>query len=175
MLPIVRFLLSFLFVAPCVAGCFHFGDAAPPVRSETGTMPTGPLPSACGRLQPFFAKDAKVLTRKELEAGLKVEFAKWDKDGSGDLSASEIEPLNEQLRAQYSAASPVMDWNGDGRVDLTEFGSGWRTMFDLCDTSHDDTVTVRELLYSPNTAPPPPEDPNKPPDGASTPNPNAPP
>ena len=145
--------LSLLLAAPFVAGCVHFGDSKP-LRAETRAVPDAPLASACARLQPFFASGAKTLTREALDAGLKVEFAKWDKDGSGDLNGGEIDPLNDQLRRQSNGASPVMDWDGDGRINFTEFASGWRTMFDLCDVGHDNVVTVSELYLSPNVAPP---------------------
>jgi hypothetical protein len=87
------------------------------------------------------------------------------------LTFSEVQPLNDQLRAEHPGASPVTDWNADGRVDDKEFGAGWRTMFDLCDRNRNDVVSVRELGYSPNVTAPrtAPSEPKKKPEGSSAP------
>lgn len=155
-------------LAASVAGCSYFGgnDAKP---EAAGPMPIGKLTSECARLQPLFGPEDKELTRDMLDAGLKLEMAKWDKDASGDLTFSEIQPLNDQLRAENIGASPVTDWNADGRVDEKEFGAGWRTMFDLCDRNRNRAVSLRELGYSPNVAPPrtAPSEPKKKPEGSS--------
>jgi len=116
--------------------------------------PAGKLNTECARLQPLFKSDGSDLTREQMDVGLKLELQKWDKDGSGDLSNSEAQPLNDELRAENVGASPVRDWNADGRIDEKEFGSGWRTMFELCDRNRNDMISVRELGRSPNVAAP---------------------
>ena len=110
----------------------------------------------CARLAPLVANPDGSLTRAELETGLKGEFKKWDKDDNGALGQAEVEPLNDYLRSLNVGASPVVDWNGDGKVDFQEFASGWRTMFDLCDTRSKGIVTKAEMGHSPNVAPPRP-------------------
>jgi hypothetical protein len=128
------------------------------------------LNADCERLAPFVVNTEGTLSKPDLEAGLKTEFAKWDKNGDGQLSQAEVEPLNDHLRSLNVGASPVMDWNGDGKVSYDEFAGGWRTMFDLC--SHGDTglVTKADLERSPSVAPPrPDDDTNKRPEGASSP------
>jgi hypothetical protein len=123
-------------------------------EAAAAAKPTGKLNTECARLQPLFGPDDADLTREKMDAGLKLELAKWDKDGSGDLGNSEAQPLNEQLRADNVGASPVRDWNADGRIDEKEFGSGWRTMFELCDRNRNEMVSLRELGHSPNVTAP---------------------
>jgi len=101
-----------------------------------------------------------------MDAALKVEYAKWDADGNGEISIGETEPLNEELREENVGASPVTDWNGDGHVDFREFASGWRTMFDYCDTNRNDVMSLSELGFSPGVTAPRTA-PTAPPKGAS--------
>ena len=144
----------------CVAvaaltGCTYFDGG----KSESDTLdavPVGQLTTECARLQPLFAAGTKDLSREAMDEALKREYAKWDKDGNGQLSHAEIQPLNDALRAEHTGASPVTDWNADGQVDAREFGSGWRTMFDLCDRNRNNVISYRELGFSPNVAPPRP-------------------
>jgi hypothetical protein len=161
-------LVAVVCILPVLAACSYFSGESErePVAAD---IPVGHLTSDCGRLQPLFGASDKELTKEKFEAALKVEMAKWDKDGSGDLTNSEVEPLNDALRAENVGASPVTDWNGDGRVDFQEFASGWRTMFELCDRNHNKIVSLGELGYSPNvTAPREAEKPKEPPAGSST-------
>lgn len=142
-------------VAPLVlAGCTFFYADTSKRDAMLAQKPSGKLNTECARLQPLFAPDGSDLTREKMDAGLKLELQKWDKDGSGDLSNSEVQPLNEELRAENVGASPVRDWNADGRIDEKEFGSGWRTMFELCDRNRNSMVSLRELGHSPNVTGP---------------------
>lgn len=157
-------------VAPLVlTGCmsFFYKDTSKQ-DALAAAKPTGKLNTECARLQPLFGPDGADLTREKMDAGLKLELAKWDTDGSGDLGNSEAQPLNEQLRADNVGASPVRDWNADGRIDEKEFGSGWRTMFELCDRNRNEMVSMRELGHSPNVAAPrtAPTAPKKKPEGS---------
>ena len=146
--------------------CQMFGDDAKPRRTEA-QRPN----SDCQRLAPLVVKPDGSLTRAELEAGLKAEFKKWDKDGNGVLSPAEVEPLNDYLRSLNVGAAPVIDWNADGKVDFQEFASGWRTMFDLCDINSDGTVTKVEMGRSPNVAAPRPPPAEHKPEGPAPPTP----
>lgn len=158
-------------VAPLVlSGCmsFFYKDTSKREAMEA-QRPVGKLSSECARLQPLFGPDDQELTREKMDAALKIQYAKWDKDGSGTLTNSEVKPLNDELRAEHVGASPVTDWNGDGNVDEKEFGSGWRTMFALCDRNRNDMVSLRELGHSPNVTAPrtAPSAPKKKPEGSS--------
>lgn len=156
--------------AVALTACSYFGDDKP-VAETASARPVGKLNTECARLQPLFGPEDTELSREKMNAGLKLEFAKWDKDGNGVLTNSEVQPLNDELRAENVGASPVTDWNADGKVDEKEFGAGWRTMFELCDRNRNDVVSVKELGRSPNVAPPrtAPSAPKKKPEGSSAP------
>jgi len=139
---------------PLLQACSMFGgggDAAPRAPRYASQRNAD-----CARLAPLVTNADGSLSHDEMEAGLKLEFKKWDKDGNGELSSSEVGPLNDALRAQNVGASPVMDWNGDGHVSFQEFAGGWRTMFDLCAHDGGQVVTKADMARSPNVTPPRP-------------------
>lgn len=139
---------------PVVAGCSYFKSESTREAEGQIARPVEKLTSECARLQPLFGPDVQELTRDGMEAGLKLELAKWDKDSNGELNYTETQPLNDELRDMNVGAAPVRDWNGDGLVNYQEFASGWRTMFELCDRNRNKTVSWRELGYSPNVTAP---------------------
>jgi hypothetical protein len=86
-----------------------------------------------------------VVTRDEMEAGLKADFAAADTNGDGCLTA-EVRPDNNRRLAQDgAAASPLRDWNLDGCVDIKEFSTTAHSYFDLVDKKKDGKVTLLEL------------------------------
>jgi len=86
------------------------------------------------------------LTRAELEAGLKADFAKADADHDGRLDINEVRAVNQaRWSADSSAASPLVDWNHDGYVDFDEFAATARSLFDQMDTNGDGKLTPDEL------------------------------
>ncbi len=163
-------ILMLMTVAPlALSGCTFFYADTSKRDALLAEKPSGKLNTECARLQPLFAPDSTDLTRERMDAALKLALKKWDTDSSGDLSNSEAQPLNEELRAENVGASPVRDWNADGRIDEKEFGSGWRTMFELCDRNRNDMVSMRELGHSPNVTAPrtTPTEAKKKPEGSS--------
>jgi len=145
-------LFVFAFITPMIAACSYFSDT--PEREVKATRPTTQLASECARLQPLFGPSDEELSRDGMDAALKASMAKYDSDKNGELSYSEIQPVNDDLRAMNVGAAPVRDWNGDGVVNYQEFASGWKTMFDLCDRNRSQTVSWRELGFSPNVTAP---------------------
>jgi hypothetical protein len=138
--------------APLLQACSMFGGGG-------GDAPRTPRYASqrnadCARLAPLVTNPDGSLNHDEMEAGLKLEFKRWDKDGNGELSSAEVGPLNDSLRAQNVGASPVMDWNGDGHVSFQEFAGGWRTMFDLCAHGGGQVVSKADMERSPNVTPP---------------------
>lgn len=133
--------------APLLQACQIFGGGSD-ARQRAGLQRNGD----CARLAPLATNADGSLSRADMEAGLKLEFKKWDKDGNNELNQAEVVPVNDALRAQKVGASPVMDWNGDGHVNFQEFAGGWRTMFDLC--GRNDVVTKADMTRSPNVTPP---------------------
>jgi Ca2+-binding EF-hand superfamily protein len=86
------------------------------------------------------------LTREELIAGLKAEFAAHDTHHNGCLDADQARAINEErVDEDQSVATPVMDWNQDGCIDYTEFSAAPYSLFDQLDLDHDGKLTPKEL------------------------------
>lgn len=86
------------------------------------------------------------VTRAEMEAGLKADFAAADKDHNGTLDLDEVRPINEaRWRADASTASPLVDWNHDGVVDFDEFAGTARSLFDQLDRDGNGILSPQEL------------------------------
>ena len=143
-----------LAAAPLLQGCSMFGGGGEATTHQPRYA--SQRNPDCARLQSLVSNPDGSLNHDEMEAALKAEFKKADKDGNGELSMSEVAPVNDALRAQNVGASPVMDWNGDGRVNFQEFAGGWRTMFDLCAHAGGTVVSKNDMQRSPNVVPPRP-------------------
>jgi len=132
---------------PVLQACSMFGDK-PQRRYASQTNPD------CARLAPLVSRQDGDLPRADMEAWLQTTFKKSDGDSSGELSMTEVGPVNADLRSLNVNAAPVMDINGDGRINFQEFASGWRTMFDLCAHGGGDIVSQNDMQRSPNIAGP---------------------
>jgi hypothetical protein len=108
-------------------------------------LPPG-LPPSAALLLRFDANHDGIVTRDEMEAGLKADYAAADSDGNGCLSPAEVRLENERrLHRDGPQASPVVDWNLDGCVDMKEFSTAAHSYFDLADRKRDGRVTELEL------------------------------
>jgi hypothetical protein len=108
-------------------------------------VPAG-LPASAALLLRFDANHDGVVTREEMEAGLKADFAAADTNGDGCLGPAEVRAENDRRLARDGAeASPLVDWNLDGCVDLKEFSNTAHSYFDLADKTKDGRVTQLEL------------------------------
>ena len=93
------------------------------------------------------------LTREELVAGLKAEFARLDTKHTGCLSPDQVDEINQaRIAADQSAATPIQDWNQDGCVDYREYSAAAYSLFDQIDRNGDGTnhgvgrdVVIREM------------------------------
>lgn len=86
------------------------------------------------------------LTKAEMEAGLKVEFAAADADHDGCLKADEVRTINEKrIQELGSTATPLIDWNQDGCVDFNEFAGPIRSLFTAMDRDEDGKLEPKEL------------------------------
>ncbi len=99
------------------------------------------------------------VTRNELIAGLKADFATHDTHHNGCLDAEQAGDINQaRVDEDQSTATPVMDWNQDGCIDYTEFSAAPYSLFDQLDADHDGKLTPKEL----QRAGAKPKDPNDP-------------
>jgi len=90
------------------------------------------------------------LTRAQMEAGLRADFARADTKHLGRLDADEVRAVNQQrIATDQSTASPLVDWNHDGYVDFDEFAAEARSLFDQLDRNGDGKLTPDELNPSP--------------------------
>jgi hypothetical protein len=108
-------------------------------------LPPG-LPASAALLLRYDADNNGIVTRDEMEAGLKADFAAADSNGDGCLNPAEVSAENARRLARDGAqASPLRDWNLDGCVDIREFSNTAHSYFDLADRKKDGRVTLLEL------------------------------
>ena len=97
-------------------------------------------------LMRYDANHDGILTKEELAAGLKAEFAAHDTHHNGCLDAEQVAQINQaRVDADQSTATPIVDWNQDGCVDYTEFSAAPYSLFDQMDANHDGKLTAKEL------------------------------
>ncbi|HTO40013.1 MAG TPA: hypothetical protein VL026_03485 [Rhizomicrobium sp.] len=86
------------------------------------------------------------VTKAELEAGLKAEFDVADPNHTGCLAAAEVTTINEKRwQEQGSTATPLIDWNQDGCIDLNEYAGTARSLFTEMDRNADGKLAPEEL------------------------------
>ncbi len=134
--------VTILVPALLVAAC-----SGPPPRPLPGTEHDRPdFHSPAEAMLKYDAnKDGKV-TRAELEAGLRAEFAAADKDHNGVLDLDEMRAVNEaRVRDDSSTASPLVDFKQHGYITFDEFAAGPRSEFDELDRNGDGVLSEQEL------------------------------
>src|SRR5450755_3666416 len=88
------------------------------VGSEAAQRVPAGLPASAALLLRYDADHDGVVTKAEMEAGLKADFAAADTNGDGCLDPSEVRAENLARSTRDGAqASPLLDWNLDGCVD----------------------------------------------------------
>jgi hypothetical protein len=104
------------------------------------------LPAAAALLLRYDANNDGEVTRDEMEAGLKTDFAAADINGDNCLNPAEVRAENNRrLAADGGAASPLRDWNLDGCVDIKEFSNTAHSYFILADKKKNGRVSRAEL------------------------------
>src|SRR3954468_322388 len=80
-------------------------------------LPAG-LPASAALLLRYDVDHDGNITKEEVEAGLKADFAAADSNGDGCLGPAEVRTENEhRLTRDGAEASPLVDWNLDSCVD----------------------------------------------------------
>jgi hypothetical protein len=99
----------------------------------------------------------RVISKVEMEAGLKADYAKADANGDGKLGPDEVQAENQRRwNLEGPQSSPLMDWNQDGNVSIAEFGNAVHSLFVTVDKDTDNLVTVAELQAPRGDRPKPP-------------------
>jgi hypothetical protein len=113
--------------------------------SAAERLPPG-LPPSAALLLRFDADKDGLITKDEMEAGLKADYAAADSNSDGCINPSEVRSENAlRLRRDATQASPLVDWNLDGCVDIREFSNTAHSYFDLADRTKDGRVSQLEL------------------------------
>jgi hypothetical protein len=141
--PAVSFSVCLLVLAGCgggSAGPRWNPYPTPPPRDEN--FHGGPN----ALLLKYDADRDGTVTRDELVAGLKAEFAGLDAKHTGCLAPDQVQVINqERVAADQSTATPLQDWNQDGCVDYREFSAAAYSLFDQLDKNGDGKVTPAEF------------------------------
>lgn len=126
-----------------LGGCetLGLGSRQQPAReTDTDFHPTVEI------LSRYDANHDGTITRAEMEAGLKSDFAAADTNHDGRLDADEARAVNNQRWSEgLSTASTLVDWNQDGYVDFNEFAGTARSLFAEIDTDGDGLLSPGEL------------------------------
>ena len=86
------------------------------------------------------------VTREEMDSTVAADFLTADTNGDRKLDAEEVRAANEKRWvADASQSSPLIDWNQDGYVDMTEFSNSARALFERFDLDSSGTVTEDEI------------------------------
>jgi hypothetical protein len=108
-------------------------------------LPAG-LPASAALLLRFDTDKDGAVTKEEMEAGLKRDYAAADTNSDNCIDAAEVRAENSmRLRRDSAQASPLVDWNLDRCVDLREFSNTAHSYFDLADRTKDGRVSQLEL------------------------------
>ena len=102
-------------------------------------------------LQKYDADHNGFLTRAELEAGIRADFAAADTNHDGRLDKDETRAENEKRWSEgLSTTSTVVDWNQDGYVDYNEFAGTARSLFAQLDPKNKGVVNLKKLAPKPD-------------------------
>jgi hypothetical protein len=128
---------NILFVV-VLAGC----ASSPPPRRD----PPKEWHAAVNMLIKYDANHDGSVTRAEMEAGLRADFAKADYKRKGCLDEDEARAVNEQRFSEdQSAASPLVDFKQQGCIDFDEFAATARSLFDQLDIDGDGILSPAEI------------------------------
>ena len=104
------------------------------------------LPPSAVLLIRYDADKNGTITRAELDAGIKADYELADADRNNCLDPAEVRAENDRrLQREGTQATPLVDWNLDGCVNLPEFGGTARSYFSFADRTKDGTVSQAEL------------------------------
>jgi len=142
----LRHRFAILLCALALAACGGRQQPPPWMRSAEKPRDENYHGGNAAILLKYDANHDGTVTRNELIAGLRAEFAAHDTHHNGCLDAEQAAQINQaRVEADQSTATPVVDWNQDGCIDYTEFSAAPYSLFDQLDADHDGKLAPREL------------------------------
>ncbi|MGQ0742326.1 MAG: hypothetical protein ACT4OG_08565 [Alphaproteobacteria bacterium] len=142
----MKSLLAITAIALALAACgpTNWEDRHPGARALRGD-PSG-IAAGIKQMQSYDANKDGTVTRAEMEAQLKKDFAAADLDRNGTLNADEARAENARRYAAHGTQySPLLDWNQDTLIDYAEFAGAPRSLFDQLDRDNDGELSGTEL------------------------------
>jgi len=139
-------LLALIGMALLTAGCSSGRNQPPPwMRPAEKPRDENYRGGPSAMLLKFDASKDGIVTRDELIAGLRAEFAAHDVKRSGCLDGDQVADINQgRVDADQATATPLMDWNQDGCINYTEFTAAPYSLFDQLDRNRDARLTPLE-------------------------------
>jgi hypothetical protein len=146
-------------------------SAALVFAAACGAMRGPPPGGANGAIRPLSEQEQNIrlilsfdgnsdgtVTRDEMEAALRRQFAACDTNGDGRIDIREMQAENDRrFRVSAAGASPLIDWNQNGQIDFDEFATTARSLLSELDRDQDGKLAPDELrLLPPGRARPPP-------------------
>jgi hypothetical protein len=123
--------------ALALAGC---------ASGEHRKPPEAPWHPASAMLTKYITNTDGSLTRAQMYAGLRADFAAADVKHTGCLDEDETRAINEQrYAADQSTYSPLVDFKGKGCIDFDEFAATPLSLFDTLDRDNNGVLTPQEL------------------------------
>lgn len=127
------FLLLLLLLSAC-------GGQRPPPQPPAEFHPARSI------IEHYDANHDGVITRAEVEQGLRTEFEQADAKHTGCLDADEARAVNEKRwQEDQSTYSPLVDFRQKGCIDFEEFAATVRSLFEQMDADGDGQVDQKEL------------------------------
>lgn len=117
------------------------------LRNGTPGDPTAAQLQQQVRLMLTFDENSDgVVTREELEAGLRRQFAAIDVAHHGYLDTKEAQAENDRRAGVLGASySPLVDGRRSGMIDFDDFAAVPRSIFERLDRNHDGKLDQNEL------------------------------
>lgn len=149
----MKHVVALVLVAAALAACSS--DPKPGRWNPNGTPRDENWHSPSASLLKYDRNRDGTLTREELIAGLRSEFATHDTARRNCISPDQAQAINEmRVREDASQATPLVDWNQDSCIDFNEFSGAVLSLFATLDANNDNELSPQELRVRGGGRPP---------------------
>src|SRR5258708_34965275 len=131
MMRFIRFLAAGGAVLVLAAACGGLrGGAAPGAGGpNAGIRPLSEQEQNIRLILSFDGNSDGTVTRDEMEAALRRQFASCDNNHDGHIDIKEMQAEHDRrFRVNGAGASPLIDWNQNGGIDFDEFATTARPL-----------------------------------------------